>query len=166
VTGGILDRVGSHWVRPYTPGTGRWIVIAWEAAALALLTWATIRQFDLIGHGVRAVSGVLAAVWVIGAWRILEHGVYVSTDGVLIRGLLRSRRMRWRDIATVRLHQATHRLGRWELQRDTTVLIDRHDGATVNTELWAQGVDFHARPNVFRAVYHEIRNRHRAAAGP
>jgi len=41
-----------------------------------------------------------------------------------------------------------------------TVLIERRDGTTVNTELWAQGVDFHSRPNVFRAVYHELRNRH------
>ena len=35
-------------------------MIGWEAAALALLTWASIRQFDLIGHGVRAVAGSLA----------------------------------------------------------------------------------------------------------
>ncbi|BEL10335.1 hypothetical protein Q0Z83_085260 [Actinoplanes sichuanensis] len=155
--------MGSHWVRPYPPGVGRWLVIIWEAVALALLTWASIRQFDLIGHGVRAIAVVLAAVWVIGAWRIIQHGVYVSSEGVLIRGLLRSRILRWREIAGVHLHQATHRVGRWELQRDTTVLIERHDGATVNTELWAQGVDFHARPKLFRAVYQEIRNRHRAA---
>jgi hypothetical protein len=155
--------VGSHWVRPYPPGVGRWLVIIWEAIALALLTWASIRQFDLIGHGVRAIAVVLGAVWVIGAWRIIQHGVYVSSEGVLIRGLLRSRILRWRDIAGVHLHQATHRVGRWEVQRDTTVLIERHDGATVNTELWAQGVDFHARPKLFRAVYQEIRNRHRAA---
>ncbi|MBO3740808.1 PH domain-containing protein [Actinoplanes flavus] len=156
--------MGSHWVRPYTPGNGRWLVILWEAVALALLTWASIRQFDLIGHGVRAVACTLAAVWVIGAWRILRHGVYVSSDGVLIRGLLRSRSMRWHDIAGVHLHQSIHKLGRWELQNDTTVLIERHDGATVNTELWARGVDFHSRPKLFRAVYQEIRNRHRAAA--
>jgi hypothetical protein len=156
--------VGSHWVRPYPPGTGRWLVIAWEAAALVFLTWATVRQFDLIGHGVRAVAGSLAAVWLIGAWRIIQHGVYVSPDGVLIRGLVRSRTMHWREVAGVRLHHTIHRLGRWELQRDMTVVIERHDGATVGTELWAQGVDFHARPKLFRAVYQEIHNRHRAAA--
>ena len=44
-----------------------------------------------------------------------------------------------------------------------TVLIERRDGSTVNTELWAQGVDFHSRPKVFRAVYHELRDRHLAA---
>jgi hypothetical protein len=44
-----------------------------------------------------------------------------------------------------------------------TVLIERRDGSTVNTELWAQGVDFHSRPKVFRAVYHELRERHSAA---
>lgn len=156
--------MGSHWERPYTPGTGRWIVIGWEAAALAFLTWASIRQFDLMGHGLRTVALVLAALWVIGAWRIVQHGVYVSTEGVLIRGLVRSRRMRWREVAGVHLHQKIHKVGCWELQKDMTVLIERHDGATVNTELWAQGVDFHARPKLFRAVYQEIRNRHQAAA--
>ncbi|WP_092549528.1 PH domain-containing protein [Actinoplanes derwentensis] len=157
--------MASHWIRPYPPGTGRWLVIAWEAAALGLLTWASIRQFDLIGHGVRAITGVLAVVWVIGAWRILQHGVYVSSHGLLIRGLVRSRTMYWRDIAAVHLHRSTHKLGWWELQDDMTVLIERHDGATINTELWAQGVDFHARPKLFRAVYQEIRSRHQSAAG-
>ncbi|MEV6348006.1 PH domain-containing protein [Actinoplanes sp. NPDC051851] len=156
--------MADNWVRPYTPGSGRWLVIAWEAVALALLTWATIRQFELMGHGVRVVSGMLAAIWVLGAWRIRELGVYVGPDGVLIRGLLRSRAVRWRDIAAVRLHRATHKLGPWEIQSGMTVLLDRHDGGTVNTELWAQGVDFHSRPTLFRAVYHEIRNRHHAAA--
>jgi hypothetical protein len=72
--------------------------------------------------------------------------------------------MRWHDIANVRLHKATHRIGSWEIESGMTVLIERRDGSTVNTELWAQGVDFHSRPKVFRAVYHELRERHSAAA--
>ncbi|MBG0565250.1 PH domain-containing protein [Actinoplanes aureus] len=156
--------MGENWIRPYPPGTGRWLVIGWEAAALAFLTWATVQHFDLIGHGVRAVAGLVAALWVIGTWRILQHGVYVSADGVLIRGLMRSRVLRWREIAGVHLHRATHRVGPWKIESGMTVLIERHDGATVNTELWAQGVDFHSRPKLFRAVYQEIRNRHLASA--
>ncbi|GLY05859.1 MULTISPECIES: PH domain-containing protein [Actinoplanes] len=155
--------MGGDWIRPYAPGTGRWIVIIWEAAALGLLTWATIRQFDLAGHAVRAVAGMLAAVWVVGAWRIVEHGVYLSSHGVLIRGLVRSRTMRWPEVAGVHLHEATHRVGPWTIQSGLTVLLERVGGGTVNTELWAQGIDFHSRPTVFRAVYHEIRNRHLAA---
>jgi len=151
------------WVRPYPPSTGRWLVIAWEAVALALLTWSTIRQFELSGFGMNLVGCVIAAVWVIGAGRILQLGVYVAEGGLLIRGLLRSRRMSWQEIAHVRLHQATHRIGRWKIESGLTVLIERRDGSTVNTELWAQGVDFHRRPTLFRAVYHEIRNRHLAA---
>ncbi|BBH65707.1 hypothetical protein ACTI_23920 [Actinoplanes sp. OR16] len=151
------------WVRPYPPGSGRWVVIAWEAAALAMLTWATIEHFDLMGLGVRLTACVLAALWVVGAWRILEHGVYVSSQGVRVQGLLRSRTMRWREVAGVRLHQATHRVGPWRIESGLTVLLERHDGAMVNTELWAQGVDFHSRPKLFRAVYQEIRRRHQAA---
>jgi hypothetical protein len=157
-------QVAENWVRPYEPGSGRWLVIAWEAVALAMLTWATVRQFDLMGHGVRVVACLLAAVWVVGAWRILQLGVYVSADGVLIRGLLRSRAMRWQEIVGVRLHRATHRLGPWEIEGGNTVLLERADGGTVNTELWENGVDFHSRPKVFRAVYQEIRNRHRTAS--
>jgi hypothetical protein len=161
---GILLRVNDvDWVRPYTTGTGRWLVIGWEAVALGLLAWTTIRQFHLTGAGIRVLACVIAAVWVIGAWRILQMGAYVGVGGLRIRGLLRSRTMRWQEIAHVRLHRATHKVGPWEIESGMTVLIERADGSTVNTELWAQGVDFHSRPKVFRAVYHELRNRHLAA---
>jgi len=155
--------VDETWERPYRPGAGRWLVIAWEAVALALLAWTTVRRFDLTGPGVRMLVGVLAAVWVIGAWRILRMGAYVGAGGLRIRGLLRSRTMRWQDIEHVRLHKAAHRIGPWEIESGLTVLIERRDGSTVNTELWAQGVDFHSRPKLFRAVYQELRNRHLAA---
>lgn len=155
--------MSDSWVRPYTPGTGRWIVIAWEAVALALLGWSTVGLFHLTGHGVRVLACTLAAVWVVGAWRILQMGAYLSRDGLRLCGLLRSRTMRWQEIENVRLHKATHRLGPWEIESGMTVLIESRDGTTVNTELWAQGVDFHSRPKLFRAVYHELRNRHLAA---
>jgi len=157
--------VNETWERPYQPGAGRWLVIAWEVMALALLAWTTVRKFGLTGSGVRVVAGVLAVVWVIGAWRILRMGVYVGAGGLRIRGLLRSRTMRWQDVEQVRLHKATHRLGPWEIESGVTVVIERRNGSTVNTELWAQGVDFHSRPAVFRAVYHELRSRHLAAVG-
>jgi hypothetical protein len=155
--------VSDAWVRPYTPSIGRWLVIVWEAAALSLLAWSTIQQFDLTGRGVRIVACMLTAVWVVGTSRIMQTGAYVGADGLLIRGLLRSRTLRWRDVAHVRLHKATHKIGRWEIESGMTVLIECRDGSTVNTELWAQGIDFHSRPTVFRAVYHELRNRHLTA---
>jgi hypothetical protein len=158
--------VNETWERLYEPGTGRWLVIAWEALALAMLAWATVRQFGLTGHGVTLVACGLAALWVVGAYRILQMGTYVADHGVRLYGLLRSRTMRWPDVAHVRLHKATHRLGPWEIESGMTVLIDRHDGKTVNTELWAQGIDFHSRPTLFRSVYQELRLRHQAAQNP
>jgi Bacterial PH domain len=152
--------VPETWTRPYEPGAGRWLVIAWEAPALALLGWSTADKFGLSGRGAWIMVAVLAAIWLIGAWRILRMGVYAGTDGVLIRGLLRSRTLRWQEVAHVHLHKATHRLGPWEIESGLTVLIERRDGSMVNTELWAQGVDFHRRPRVFRAVYHELRALH------
>jgi hypothetical protein len=103
---------------------------------------------------------VLAAVWVIGASRIVQMGVYAGVAGVRIRGLLRTRTLRWPEVAHVHLHKTTHRLGRWEIESGLTVLIERRDGSMVNTELWAQGVDFHSRPRVFRAVYQRLRMLH------
>jgi PH (Pleckstrin Homology) domain-containing protein len=156
--------VDETWERPYSPSPGRWLVIGWEALALALLGWAAIEQFELAGHGIPALAAGIATIWVVGAWRIIDMGAYVGPDGLRIHGLLRSRTLRWQEIAHVRLHQATHRLGPWRIESGLTVLIERHDGATINTELWAQGVDFHSRPKLFRAVYHELCNRHLAAS--
>ncbi|GAA2566665.1 hypothetical protein GCM10010435_45010 [Winogradskya consettensis] len=154
------------WVRPYSPGPGRWLVIGWEAVAFGLLGWASVGLFDLTGAGVHILAMVIAAVWVLAGWRILEMGVYVRPAGLRIRGLLRSRTLRWEEIAQVRLHKHTNKVGRWEIHGGMTVLIERRDGSTVNTELWAQGVDFHRRPQAFRDVYHELRNRHlRSARG-
>lgn len=151
------------WERPYTPGGGRWLVIGWEVVALALLGWTTVRKFDLSGAGIRVLVVALALTWGIGAIRILRMGVYVSLRGVQVRGLLRSRTVGWAGIAHFRLHKARHRIGPWEIESGLTVLIERVDGSTVNTELWAQGVDFHRRPSAFRALYHELRSLHLAA---
>ena len=160
---GIIGRVDEIWTRPYSPGPGRWLVIAWEAAALAFLAWVTVRQFDLSGHAIKLVACTLAAVWVIGAHRIMQMGAYVGATGLRIHGLVRSRTMPWREVANVRLHKGTQRVGPWQFETGMTVLIERRDGSFVNTELWAKGVDFHARPSLFRAVYQELRSRHAAS---
>jgi hypothetical protein len=158
--------VGDEWSRPYTAGTGRWLVIAWEAVALGLLGWSSVEQFGLAGPGVRILAVAITLTWVVGGWRILRMGVYVGPAGLRIRGLLRDRTLRWEQIAHVRLHRHTTRIGGWQLESGMTVLIERRDGSMVNTELWAQGVDFHSRPQVFRAVYRELRERHLAAVAP
>jgi hypothetical protein len=155
--------VDETWERPYTPGSGRWLVIGWEAMALAMLAWATVRQFDLTGRGAQLVICAVAVVWALGAHRILQMGAYVGETGLRITGLFRSRTLRWPEIAHVRLHKATHRIGPWNIDSGMTVMIERRDGSSVNTELWAQGVDFHSRPNAFRKVYHELRARHLTA---
>ncbi|UQU64650.1 PH domain-containing protein [Couchioplanes caeruleus] len=152
--------MGVDWVRPYSPGVGRWLVIGWEAIAFVLLGWASVGLFQVEGNGVTYLAMALTALWVVGGWRILEMGVYVGPTGLQIRGLLRSRRLSWDEIAHVRLHRHTNKIGRWEIEGGMTVLIERRDGSTVNTELWAQGVDFHNRPHLFREVYHDLRSRH------
>jgi hypothetical protein len=151
------------WVRPYSPGIGRRVVLGWEAVSFGFLGWTTVPLFELTGHGVHLTIAALVVTWALGAWRIIRMGVYVGPGGVRIRGLFRTRTVSWPDVAHIWLHRSSHRIGRWEIPNGLTVLIERHDGAVLNTELWAQGVDFHSRPKLFRAVYHELRDRHLAA---
>jgi len=151
------------WIRPYSPGRGRWLVLVWELACFALLAWTSARLFDLHGGAARALVVALAVTWVVGAWRVLRMGVYVSEYGVRICGLLGSRTLRWADIEEFVLDQPEWRLGPLRIPQGLTVLIRRRDGGFVHTSLWAQGVDFHARPRAFREVYGVLCERHLAA---
>jgi len=153
------------WVRPYSPGRGRWLVLAWELFGFALLGWTSLRLFDLHGNGARALVVALAVIWVVGAWRVLRMGVYVSDHGVRVSGLLGNRTLRWTEIDEFVFDQPEWRLGRLRIPHGPTVLIKRRDGRFMHTSLWAQGIDFHARPRAFREVYGVLRERHLAALG-
>jgi hypothetical protein len=137
--------------------------MVWEFAALAIFGWSTVELFELGGPRVLALGLGLAALWALGCWRIARMGVYVSEYGVRVRGLFRSRTVSWRSVEHIRLHEAAHRIGRLQIPSGMTVLIERADGTEVPTSLWAQGVDFHNQPGAFRAVYHDLRERHAAA---
>ncbi|MFC0526767.1 PH domain-containing protein [Phytohabitans kaempferiae] len=137
--------------------------MVWELAALAIFGWSTVELFELSGLGVLLLGLGLAALWAVGCWRIARMGVYVSAYGVRVRGLIRSRTIAWCDVEQIRLHEGAHRIGRLEIPSGMTVLIERVGGADVPTSLWAQGVDFHNQPGAFRAVYHDLRERHAAA---
>lgn len=138
-------------------------MIGWEVVALALLGGATENLFRLTGTAFLALALALAVGWLIGAVRIIRMGVYVSEYGVRVRGLFRTRTLAWQDVEHIRLHQASHRFGRLEIPSGMTVLIERRDGTHVQTPLWAQGIDFHRRPGLFRSVYQELRDRHALA---
>ncbi|MGN9905929.1 PH domain-containing protein [Phytohabitans sp. LJ34] len=155
-----------RWLRPYAPGRGRRLIMVWEFAALAIFGWTTAELFELRGPGVVALGLGLTALWLLGCWRIARMGVYVSGYGVRVRGLVRSRTIAWREVEHIRLHEAAHRIGRLEIPSGMTVLIERAGGGHVPTSLWAKGVDFHDQPGVFRAVYHDLRERHAAALRP
>lgn len=151
------------WQRPYSPGRGRWLILAWEFAGLAFLGWTSAPLFDLGRGGTWVLAIALALVWVVGAFRIMRMGVYLSEYGVRIRGLLGSRTLRWTEIEEFVFDQPVWRLGGFRIPHGLTVLIKRRDGGLVNTSLWAQGIDFHTRPRVFREVYGVLCERHLAA---
>jgi hypothetical protein len=155
--------VAVRWVRPYTPGRGRWLIIAWELGSLALLDWTTVRLFELAPRPAAALTAGLAALWLVGSWQIICMGVYVSEHGVRARGVIGARTVRWTEIEHVTLDEVVYRIGRLRVPSGTTVVIKCRDGSWINTSLWVQGIDFHARPHAFREVYHGLRERHAAA---
>jgi hypothetical protein len=155
--------VRSAWVRPYAPGRGRWLIIAWELGGLALVDWTTVRLFELAPRPAAMLTAALALLWLVGSWRIARMGVYVSEYGVRTRGVIGSRTLRWTQIEHITLDQVVYRIGGLRVSSGTTVVIKCRDGVWVNTSLWVQGIDFHARPHVFREVYHGLRERHSAA---
>lgn len=162
----MLRGVRRAWLRPYSPGRGRWLIVGWELVGLAFVDWTTIRLFDLMPADAWVVTGLLAIAWLVGSWRILRMGVYVSEIGVSIRGLAGSRTLRWTDIDQFALDQPVFRLGALQVPAGLTVLIRHRNGEFVNTSLWAQGVDFHSRPRLFREVYGLLCERHWAAVNP
>ena len=140
--------------------------MAWELGSLAMLGWTSAELFELSPAQSALLGAVLLGIWALGAWRIATLGVYVSGRGVRVRGLCRSRTLAWHDIEGFRLHDKAYRLGGFTIPSGMTVLIERRDGRSLNSTLWAQGVDFHARPGVFRDVFHDLRLRHAAATAP
>jgi hypothetical protein len=155
--------VTSAWVRPYAPSHGRWLVVAWELAGLAFLDWSTVRLFEMESRAALALTAALALLWLVGSWRIARMGVYVSEYGVRSQGLIGSRTLRWTQIEHITLDQVVYRFGGLRVPSGMAVVIRCHNGTLVNTSLWAQGIDFHYRPAVFRDVYHSLRERHSAA---
>lgn len=128
-----------------------------------MVDWTTVRLFELTPRAVVALTAGLVVLWLLGSWRIARMGVYVSEYGVRIRGLIGSRTLRWTQIQHITLDQVAYRLGRVRVPSGTTVVIKCWNGTWINTSLWVQGVDFHARPHAFRDVYHGLRERHAAA---
>jgi Bacterial PH domain len=156
--------VTAQWHRPYTPGSGRLAVIAWELGSLALLDWTAVRAFTLSSPGTWLLAGGLAALWLVGSWQVLRMGVYVGPAGIRVRGLLGTRTVRWPDVAGIVVERRTARLLGVELGMN--VVIEHRARGTVSTPLWAEGIDFHRRRPAFYALARELRDRHaRAMAG-
>lgn len=156
----------SAWLRPYSPGRGRWLIVAWELAGLAFFGWTTVRLFDLGLRSAAVLTGGLGLLWLLGAWQIMRSGVYVGESGIRVRGLIGSRTLRWHEIEHFVIDRISHRIGGLEIPSGTTVLIKRRNGGLVHTPLWAQGIDFHARPAAFREVYQILRDLHTEALAP
>lgn len=79
-----------------------------------------------IPAGQRAVYGALAALALLAAVRTLRIGVATGPDGVVVRGVLRSRRLRWDEIERFEW-------GRWRGFGDYPVgAVRRRDGSVVN----------------------------------
>jgi hypothetical protein len=132
------------------------VIIVWEAVALLYLHWATVRLFEIGALASIILGAAFLVLWLVGSWQIKRMGVYVNDTGVRVRGLVFSRTLPWSRVERIIVRDA--RIG------GRQVVIDLNDGRTVKTSLWEQGIDFHNRRALFRAVCQELRERHRSAA--
>jgi hypothetical protein len=159
--------VMTRWRRPYSPGPGRWIVVAWELLGLAMFGWSTqqlIRpDVALSPAGVALLVLALFTVWVVFAYRILHMGVYVSDRGVRVFRLLGSQTMPWSEVDRIIVRDTRYTIGPVRVAGGMSVQIDPHRGAPVETTLWADGIDFAFRRHAFHAAYRELRE-HLAAS--
>ena len=153
--------VTTQWHRPYSPGPGRWFVVAWELFGLAFFGWATEGALrPSIGWTPRGTVLLVLALfvaWVLASYRILRMGVYVSDRGVRILGLLGRRTVHWSEVERITVRETRHSIGRLRVAGGMSVQIDPRDGAPIETTLWAQGIDFAFRRHAFHAAYRELR---------
>ena len=148
-----------EWVRAYPPSPARWGVVVWEAAGLAYLHWTTVRLFGPREDAGWVLAVTFALVWAVGSWQVVRMGLYLRTDALRIRGVLRTRTVPWSAIEAVTVEDVVYRAGPCRIPAGKTVILILRRGDCVNTAMWERGMDFHRRPQVFRAVYRELRRR-------
>jgi hypothetical protein len=147
------------WVRAYPPSPARWGVVAWEAAGLAYLHWTTVRLFGLREDAGWVLAVTFALAWAAGSWQVVRMGVYLSTDALRIRGILRTRTVPFEAIEAVTVEDVVYRAGPCHVPAGKAAILILRRGGRVNTTMWERGMDFHRRPQMFRTVCRELRRR-------
>ncbi|GAA4949796.1 PH domain-containing protein [Actinoplanes utahensis] len=147
------------WVRAWQPARARWAVVVWEAFGLAYLHWTTARLFDLGTDAAVLLAALFLLVWAAGSWQVARMGVYFSEHAVRVRGVLRTRTVPWADVDGVFVDEVVHRAGPLRIPAGKTVFLALRDGGRVNTAMWEQGLEFHHRPQLFREVCRQLRQR-------
>ena len=151
--------MNAEWSRAYPPSTGRWVVIAWEAAGLTYLHWTTVRLFTLGDATGWLLAAALAVTWAAGSWQVARMGLYLSDAALRIRGVFRTRTIPWPSIAAVTVEDVTYRAGPLPVPAGRTVMLTLRDGTRLNTAMWRRGMDFHNRPQMFHSVCQELPSR-------
>lgn len=136
-------------------------MVAWELFGLAFFGWTTERMLQPAVAWTRPGLGVLAlalfTLWVVASYRILRMGVYVSDRGVRVLGLLGSRTVAWSAVERITVRDTRYSIGPLQVAGGMSVQLDPHEGAPIETTLWAQGIDFAFRRHAFHAAHQELR---------
>ncbi|WP_406441234.1 phage holin family protein [Streptomyces sp. NBC_00631] len=141
-----------RWRRPYRPGP-------WRVGGAAL--WLLLASFVLFAAVALALTGSLSAAGAVlgvalliiaAALRILRMGVWVSAHGVRQVGLLFTRTVPWKRVASVRTAQQPVRwLGLPRTVQGQALTLVRKDRGPAETEplLTTHGMDFVGRASAF-----------------
>ncbi|MEV4415763.1 hypothetical protein [Catellatospora sp. NPDC049609] len=87
-----------RWKRPYRD----WRAFAFYAMLIVVVAFAI---YDAVTSGLpwpsRWILPLAAAVFGVVLWRIAREGIYVSTDGVRVQGVILSTTVRWAEIRRI-----------------------------------------------------------------
>ncbi|MDT0310335.1 PH domain-containing protein [Streptomyces sp. DSM 44917] len=139
-----------HWRRPYRPGPWR---VAISALTLLIAAYLLLSALIIALAGAPAgatVTLTTAALAIAFALRLLRIGVWVSPRGLRRVGMLRTRTLRWREIARVRtVQQPVQWLSLPRSVQGQALQIERRRGEPLRVLLTTHSADFLGRPEAF-----------------
>jgi len=159
-----------RWRRPYSAGPFH--VLAGGLIAFGLAFFVLVLVLLALAPGAAgekiAMATVITAfvlVWDSFLVRLFRIGIFVGEEGMQVRGLVRTVKLRWPEVRDIHLAPLKLPLLFWVPipPQNLTIWIDRLDGPPIQTWVNNQSAEFFGRrrafEHAFRALEQELRRR-------
>ena len=154
-----------RWHRPYRRGWFVYYGAAIGAMGLAILGAALAATVSDGRWGFLVVVLGFGPAWLAIIGRTLSFGIYIGQRGIRYRGIRKSVVIGWDDVRGVRLGPLKLDWAPFPAALARTIIIDRHDGAPLQTWVTDKGADFLGRKRAFDRAFASLRDeveRHKA----